>query len=660
MLWLLVGLYLALAVVDRIVLFVWSPPAQGARWIELPLMLLVGALYDLIAVSWFVLPATLWSLLAPQRVMTSGAQRWITRALVFVFLGLILFNTFAGWVFWEEFTARYNFIAVDYLVYTTEVLDNINESYPMVGIIGGLVALTALSFWALRGKLRARLQAGQASRQMGGRLALVPLLVVPAISWLWIDDSLATVSNDRYRNEIAKDSLYSLMAAFRSNVLDFETNFAHLDEDEAYQVLRENLAPDGLAFASEDVRDLRRIHVGDGEEKRLNVMVICVESLSASFLDTFVDDGKDLTPYLDQLANEGLVYTEFYATGGRTVRGLEALSLSVPPTPGRSIVKRPGNEGLDSIAWPFVDRGYDLRFMYGGHGYFDNMNYFFSSNGFDIVDRSNLADDEVRFANAWGVSDEDIFARAIKESDASAAAGKPFFNFIMTTSNHRPYTYPDVVEIPSGTGRDGAVQYTDHAIRQLIEDARSHAWFDDTIFVVVGDHCASSAGRRDLNVAKHHIPLILYSPKHIAPRHNPRVASQIDFAPTLLGLLNFDYTARFFGHDLEGPGSDRALIGNYQTLGLLQDSQLSMLKTRGQTATFAVSADNKLAALESDDALDASGAEQTAQANETDGVTDAPVDPAQIRMAIGWYQTAAASFLNGGLSSGRTVEAERR
>ena len=65
MLWLLVGLYLALAVVDRIVLFVWSPPAQGASWVELPMMLLVGALYDLIAISWFLLPATLWSLLAP-------------------------------------------------------------------------------------------------------------------------------------------------------------------------------------------------------------------------------------------------------------------------------------------------------------------------------------------------------------------------------------------------------------------------------------------------------------------------------------------------------------------------------------------------------------------------------------------------------------------
>ncbi len=634
MLWLLVGLYLALAVVDRIVLFVWSPPAQGASWVELPMMLLVGALYDLIAISWFLLPATLWSWLAPQRLLTSGAQRWITRAFVFIFLGLILFNTFAGWVFWEEFTARYNFIAVDYLVYTTEVLDNINESYPMAAIIAGLVALTALSFWALRGPLRARLQAGQASREMGGRLALVPLLALPVISWLFIDDSLATVSGDRYRNEIAKDSLYSLMAAFRSNSLDFESNFAHLDEDEAFAALRENLAPDGLAFVSDNPRDLRRHRVATGPEKRLNVMLICVESLSASFLDTFEEDGKDLTPYLDQLAAESLVYTDFYATGGRTVRGLEALSLSVPPTPGRSIVKRPGNEGLDSIAWPFVDRGYDLRFMYGGQGYFDNMNYFFSSNGFDIVDRANLDESEIRFANAWGVSDEDIFARAIKESDASAAAGKPFFNFIMTTSNHRPYTYPDVVEIPSGTGRSGAVQYTDHAIRQLIEDARSHEWFDDTIFIVVGDHCASSAGRRDLNVAKHHIPLILYSPKHIAPRHNDRVASQIDLAPTLLALLNFDYTARFFGHDLEGPGTDRALIGNYQTLGLLEPGELSALKTRGQTESFTVTPENEL--------------------------TDRSADQAQLRAAIGWYQAAAASFLSGAMESGREVVAERR
>lgn len=627
---LLVAVYLVISLLDRVVLFVWSPPASGASLLDLPLMLIVGIGFDLIAAAWLVIPATLYSALMPARILASRPQKLVTRALVFLFLGIFLFNAIAGWVFWEEFAARYNFIAVDYLVYTTEVIDNIVESYPMPLILAGLVVATSLLYFALRKQLAERLE-----RPIGvSRAALVPLLLIPALAWFFVDGSLSRVSNDRYRNEITKDSIYSLFAAFRSNVLDFEENFAHMDEDEAFASLRTSLAKDGLEFVSDDPRDLRRHRASVGEEKRYNVMMIVVESLSAQYMTMFDDDGKDLTPRLDEYARESLVYSRFFATGSRTVRGLEALSLSVPPTPGRSIVKRPDNEGLDSLGWPFKDRDYDTRFMYGGHGYFDNMNYFFSSNGFDIVDRADLDESEVTFANAWGVCDQDLFARALKESDESAAAGRPFFNLLMTTSNHRPYTYPEVVPIPSGTGRDGAVQYTDFAIGEFLDKAKQHDWFDNTIFVVVGDHCASSAGKRDITVSKHHIPLIVYAPSIVEPGVNDRVASQIDFAPTLLGMLDFDYTARFFGHDIQGPGAARAPIGNYQTLGLLKDDELCLLRTKRATESFRVTPE---LALE-----------------------DAAMDKELLEETIALYQAAAASFLSGGLKSGRKVEATRK
>ena len=628
---LLVAVYLVVSLIDRVVLFVWSPPAEGASLLDLPLMLLVGIGYDLIAAAWLLLPATLYSLLMPERLLASRVQKLVTRGLVFLFLGIFLFNAVAGWVFWEEFAARYNFIAVDYLVYTTEVIDNIVESYPLPLILAGLAAATGALYFGLHKSIERRL-----ARPVGkSRTALVPLLLVPAVAWFFVDGSLSRVSNDRYRNEITKDSIYSLFAAFRSNVLDFEENFVHLDEDEAFAQLRSDLARDGLAFVSDDPRDLRRHRPSLGVEQRYNVMMIVVESLSAQYMTMFDDDGKELTPRLDALAKESLVYSRFFATGSRTVRGLEALSLSVPPTPGRSILKRPGNEGLDSIGWPFKDRGYDVRFMYGGHGYFDNMNYFFSSNGFDIVDRADLDESEVTFANAWGVCDGDLFARALQEGDRSTEAGRPFFSLVMTTSNHRPYTYPDVVPIPPGTGRDGAVQYTDYAIGEFIDAAREHDWFDNTIFVVVGDHCASSAGKRDITVSKHHVPLLLYAPGIIEPGIDDRIASQIDFAPTLLALLDFDYTARFFGHDLAADaGDDRAPIGNYQTLGLLADDELCLLKTKGAVESFRVNDDLTL--------------------------EDRPVDPDLQRETTACYQAAAASFLSGGLSSGRKVEATRQ
>jgi phosphoglycerol transferase MdoB-like AlkP superfamily enzyme len=626
---LLILIYFVISAIDRVVLFVWSPPAEGASLLDLPLIFLVGMAFDLIAICWLLLPGTLYSLLMPRRVLQSAAQKVVTRIFFFVVLGVLLFNVTAGWVFWEEFSARYNFIAVDYLVYTTEVIDNIQESYSMPLLLSGLLVATSLLFWSLRNRLRLRVE-----ESGGSRRALLPLLIIPALAWFFLDASWARVSVDRYRNEITKDGVYSLFASFRDNVLDFEQNFASLNEDVAFQELRGILSEDQLEFVSDDIRDLRRHRASINGEKRNNVVVIIVESLSAAFMNRFADDGVEMTPRLDALADESLLFSNLFATGSRTVRGLEALTLSLPPTPGRSIVKRLENENLDNIGWQFKDRGYDSQFFYGGYGYFDNMNHFFSSNGFEVIDRANLQEDEVRFANAWGVCDQDMFDRTLKEADASVDAGNPFFSVVLTTSNHRPYTYPDVVPLPPGSGRAGAVQYTDFAIGEFLDSAKDHAWFDNTIFVVVGDHCASSAGKRDITVSKHHIPMLFYAPSLIEAKDVPRVASQIDFAPTLLGLLDFDYTSSFLGHDLMAAGPDRAYIGNYQTLGLYEGDELCLLGVKSSVQDFGVDRDLEL--------------------------IDAEPNPGLIKLTIACYQSAAAAYISGGFQLDRESEASRR
>jgi len=182
--------------------------------------------------------------------------------------------------------------------------------------------------------------------------------------------------------------------------------------------------------------------------------------------------------------------------------------------------------------------------------------------------------------NAWGMADEDLYQQALKVADEDYKAAKPFFFHIMTTSNHRPYSYPDGrIDIASGSGREGAVKYTDYAIGEFVKAARQKPWFDDTLFVFLADHCAGSAGRQDLPVEDYHIPLLIYAPKHVAAREFSGVSSQIDVAPTLLGLLNMDYVSTFFGRDLlrESTLSGRALIGNYQHLGLFDGENLAIL-----------------------------------------------------------------------------------
>lgn len=181
------------------------------------------------------------------------------------------------------------------------------------------------------------------------------------------------------------------------------------------------------------------------------------------------------------------------------------------------------------------------------------------------------------------MADEDLYRQTLKLADADYAKQQPFLLQLMTTSNHRPYTYPDGrIDIKSGNGRDGAVKYTDHAIGQFLEAARQKPWFDNTIFVFVADHTAGSAGKEDLPISNYQIPLFIYAPKLIEARESAQLASQIDLAPTLLGLLNLSYESTFFGRNLlqRNPLPPRVVIGNYQHLGLFDGTNLAILSPR--------------------------------------------------------------------------------
>jgi arylsulfatase A-like enzyme len=208
-----------------------------------------------------------------------------------------------------------------------------------------------------------------------------------------------------------------------------------------------------------------------------------------------------------------------------------------------------------------------------------------------VIDRNSVASADVTFANVWGACDEDLFRWTLREADASAAGGRPFHHFVMTTSNHRPYTYPaGKVDLPSKvSGRAGAVKYTDYAIGQFLREASAKPWFNDTVFVIVADHCASSAGKTDLPVENYHIPLIIFAPGgHIAPGRIKTITSQMDYAPTLLGLLGWSYPSRFFGHDVRkiDPAHAHALIGNYQKLGHLEHGELVVLGPQHDARTY--------------------------------------------------------------------------
>lgn len=565
---------------------------------------LFGLFFDLITLTYFSFIPLLYYILVPNKIFTKKSHLYFVLLLYFIFIYGIIFNVAAEWFFWDEFSSRYNFIAVDYLIYTSEVIGNIVESYPVGWLMSFMVLIaTSIFFFSYKNILkniekkinfRERLQ-----------FSIAPLLIC-VIAFFTVDSGriAGKISDNNYVQEISYNGIYQLFSAYRNNQIDFDKFYLNQDSqnysiEKSTSEIKQDIAnqnPD-IKFLNQDTTQFT-YHVPkktNEAEKKYNVIFVTVESLSAEYLTAF--GNKDgITPNLDKIANQSLFFTNLIATGNRTVRGLEALALSVPPTPGNSIVRRPNNENLFTIGKPFQNRGYDTKFIYGGHGYFDNMNYFYHNNGFQTIDRNNFTKDEISFSNVWGVSDEDLFSKTIKEADKSYENGKPFFSILMTTSNHRPFTYPEGrIDIPSKSNRDGAVKYTDYAIGKLIEDSKKKPWFKNTIFVIIADHCAGSAGNTDLPFWRYQIPAIFYAPDIIKPRKFNKLISQIDIAPTLLGLLNFDYNSNFFGNDVirnEKYIKERAFFGTYEKIGYFIDNKLYVLLPKKLYKIFDVKINN--------------------------------------------------------------------
>ncbi|HTN28473.1 MAG TPA: sulfatase-like hydrolase/transferase [Burkholderiales bacterium] len=539
-----------------------------------------GLVFDVVAASCFAIPLTLWLAIAPNRLARTRAYGFATMVwfCALCFAGLVL--AVAEWLFWDEFGARFNFIAVDYLLYTHEVLGNIWQSYPVGRLLVMLAAAAAAITYVLR---RVLLRSVQAPLRWTTRLGVIAThAALIAACTLVLDGDAKNGSGSDPADELAGNGVYEFFSALRRNELSFERFYATLPMDEALGIVRDSLGP--ARWIEQAPQGLERLEEGRGGEKHLNVVLVSVESLGAEFLGSY-GDRRGLTPRLDALARESLWFSNVYATGNRTVRGLEALSLALPPTPGQSIVRRPKNQSLYSLGSVFEDKGYAVLFAYGGYGYFDNMNAFFDANDYRVVDRTQIARKEIEFENIWGVADEHLFDKVLAEIDREKAAepAKPVFAHVMTTSNHRPYTYPaGRIDIPSGTGRDGAVKYTDYALGRLIERARSHAWFDDTVFVITADHGANARGTSSIPVSHYRIPVFVYAPKHVAPQRIDRLMSQIDIAPTLLGLLDFRYYTKFLGRDVlhASADGDRAFVANFQTLGYLRGDEMVVLRPK--------------------------------------------------------------------------------
>jgi len=568
------GIFVLLATLQRFVFVGWILAESQKLTLAILPSFLKGWVFDLIASSILFAPLVIFTAISACIKHTNKTLRVLMQffavfPLVFTFV-MLGFEFF----FFNEFHARFNFIAVDYLVYTHEVIQNIWESYPVVWFFL-IIILMSLPIAYMTKKLMARLDYSQKASL---RIApLISILVLPLVLLVFSEDRF--INNESYwPREVSKNTFFTLFAAYFKNSIDFHEFYATIDSSEA-RIMTSQWLQEGN---SNNNSQLARHIESQNKQKDWNVIVIVIESLSARYLDHYGNKEK-LTPNLDRMADEGIFFSNLYATGTRTVRGLEAILLSVPPTPGQSILRRPNSDNLFNLGTVFSQKGYHTQFHYGGYAYFDNMKEWFSSNGFEIVDRGNMTEDQIQFANAWGVCDEDLFANVIREADKLSSQNKKFFQVALTTSNHRPYTYPENrIDIPSGSGRNGAVKYTDYAIGKLIEQAKTKPWFNNTLFVFISDHNAAVAGGTDIPIADYLIPVIFYNPSLVKSQNIAKLSSQIDFAPSLLGLMDFSYQSRFFGQDLFKSKGGRALMGTYQKVALMEPGKMVVLSPNQQ------------------------------------------------------------------------------
>jgi len=421
----------------------WDPTLPAAYGL--------GFFFDLLTAGLCGIPLVLWLMLLPQSLFVHPVHRAGVRFLTMLALFAGCFVTAAEWVFWHELDARFNFVSVDYLIYTYEVVGNIWQSYPMPVILCGLAITTTVLYLVLRQTRSLALWLASRTPVVSRVATGLLLIIAPAVLIIGVDQTDISDFTNNANRELAKNGVFSFFAVLRAKQLDYGTFYMTTDERTA----------------------LERARVLTGVEPE------------------------------------------------------------------------------------------DFR--------------------------SSVAEKDITFANVWGAADEDLYRWMIREADRVHAAGRPFYFFVMTTSNHRPYTYPENrIDIPSGSGRDGAVKYSDWAIGQLIREARTRPWFDNTIFIFVADHTASSAGKAELEIHRYHIPLIFYSPSHLQPADVPTLCSQIDVAPTLFALLGWSYDSLFFGRDIlaMAPDEGRAWAGNYQKLGLFRDQQVVILKPDQNASSY--------------------------------------------------------------------------
>lgn len=573
---------LVLLSLSRLGLGLWQAERveQVNGWLPL---ILQGIRIDIVSLCYLFGLPTLLSLFLYYhnglgRLWTIFLRLWLTLSSVF-----ILFMEMSTPAFIETYDFRPNRLFVEYLLYPKEVFTMLIEGHLIATLSTVVVTtLSVILYWRLAGWAVKNLASPSWKWRPFMALAVIAVTIIGARSSFahrGINPAMVAFSSDGLVNSLVLNSGYSVIYALQQ--LKDEENatalYGKMDPEEMLQIVKAQRGRPEADYVSTTLPTLT-YNQASYQGKAKNIVIILEESLGAQFIGTL--GGLPLSPKFDQLAQQGWLLENLYATGTRSVRGIEAVTAGFPPTPARAVVKLSKSQhGFFTIADLLGKQGYHTSFIYGGEKHFDNMASFFYGNGFQtIIDEKDYKNP--KFQATWGMSDEDLFDKAHETFTTLQQTGKPFFSLVFTSSNHDPFEFPDnrieLYEQPKQT-RNNAAKYADYALGHFFNLAKNATYWQDTIFLVVADHDSRVAGDSLIPIKHFHIPA-LFIGQDIEAKRDSRLVSQLDLPTTLLSLAGVSGHYPMMGFDLtKADNPNRAFMQYDQTQAMMKGEDVIIL-----------------------------------------------------------------------------------
>lgn len=383
-------------------------------------------------------------------------------------------------------------------------------------------------------------------------LLIAALLIIPIRGGFGVapnNTGVAYFSSYNYANHAAVNPLWNLFYSFKR--MDARTHhYSFMDDDKALKIFNEMKSAEGDSTLQVLKKD------------RPNVVLILMESFSAQVVGAL--GGEQVTPNLDSLAKEGILFSNIYAASDRSDKGLVATIAGYQVLPGYSIIQYPEKaQSLSFLPRELKEAGYgNLTYMYGGDMGFKGMNSFVVLAGFEEV----IAIDDFPASTRgkkWGVHDEYTFDRLLAEMENSSREEKPFFKYFFTLSSHEPFDVP--MERVNSDPYLNSVYYTDRCLGRFIEGVKAKGLWDNTLFVLIADHGTPGPAKATSQMKeRYHIPMI-WAGGALAAGDTvvATVGSQKDMVATLLNQLSIPSEKFTFSRDLLSPAAGEYAFFTY-------------------------------------------------------------------------------------------------